>query len=170
MKNGDLDQLIARAEENWTNAVHGHPESCKFGFYCYGDAPGGIAGAAGCFVWFERRDAMLDFVEQTLPYVPPGRSDRDWSEVARQAAAIVSAMRSGGIDDETGLERLNVALRTFSQVEWIGTFDELMNSHERYPTKVRGEFYGDEASSAKIAPIEAEAVESFKDFLAGWGI
>jgi hypothetical protein len=165
MKNDDLDQLIARAEENCTNAVQGNPQSCEFGFYSYGDAPGGIGGGTGCFVWFENRDAMLDFIEHTVPYSPPGRSDKDWTEVARQTSAVIAEMRSNKFDDKSGIERLNAALKTFSQIEWIGTSDELMNSNEGYPKEVRAAFGG-----GNSGPVSAQEAGSFKAFLTDWGI
>jgi len=170
MKNDDVDASISRAEDNWTNAVQGHPQKCEIGFFSYSDAPGGIGGGMGSFVWFKTRDQMLDFIEQTLPYSPPGRSDKDWTEVATQTSAIVSEMRSNEIDDKSGIDRLNAVLKTFSRIEWMGTFEELMTSSDRYPAEVRAAFHGDECESEDLSIIGAHDVEDFKNFLGEWGI
>lgn len=180
MAEEDLDRRIERAEKNWQSATQGAPGDKTWGFYSYGDAPAGIGGGFGVFVWFPDRAAMLDFIADTLPYVQPGQSDKDWGEVAGQTEAIAQELKDGTTDDTAGIERLNRALVTFSQIEWMGTFDQLAASNETFPAAVRASFFDEDSTEElqpetadardAVDPIPADRLQEFREFLLDWGI
>ena len=169
--------LVERAEKNWQTATQGDPGENTWGFYSYGDAPAGAGGGFGVFVWFPSRDEMLDFIADTLPYAPAGPSDRDWGEAARQTAAIVNDLKHRAIADATGIERLNQALASFSQIEWMGEFGQLVASHDPYPAKIRAEFFQEDTASDDqpqdgdaIPPIPSDREREFREFLESGGL
>jgi len=169
-ENLDLEGLIKEAGAAW-EAANTEPGSDDWwGIYSYGDAPGAIGGGVGSFVWFPTRAKALQFVGNVLPYSPPGRSDMDWSAVASETASIVEEIERGEIDDELGRTRLNLALRTFSQIEWFGTFSDLTSGSHPYAHKVRADYREDEGGSEGADRIPAAEIDEFKQFLAEYGI
>ena len=170
MSDDNFQARIEQAETNWQSAAQGNPGDNTWGFFSYGDAPGGIGGGVGTFIWFPNRNEMLDFIATTLPYSPPGRSDQDWGSVASRTAAIVEEMKQGTIEDLVGVERLNEVLKTFSQIEWTGTFSELLTAEHSYATEVRAAFRNEDEDETSSAPIQPEEEEAFREFLETWGI
>ena len=161
----DLQSRIEQAETNWRSVAIGNPGDNTWEFFSYGDAPGGI----GSFIWFPDRDEMLDFIATTFPYSPPGRSDFDWGSVASRTAAIVEEMKSGNIDDLVGVERLNEALRTFSQIKWMGTMEELLRGGNSYATEVRAAFRDENEEGSSDDAIQPGEKEEFGEWLVDWG-
>ena len=167
------DETVSKAEQasrNWESVVQGDPESNSWGFFSYGDAPGGIGGGVGTFVWFPTRDEMLSFIADTLPYEPGGSGNADWQAVASQTAAVTDQLKSKAMDDQAGVEQLNQILKTFSQIEWMGTKEELLSGNHHYANEVRSAFWdskGEDESPEK--PIGKDEEQDFYEFLAHWG-
>ncbi len=114
------DETVSKAEQasrNWESVVQGAPGSNSWGFFSYGDAPGGIGGGVGTFVWFPTRDEMLSFIADTLPYEPGGSGNADWQAVASQTAAVTDQLKAKQLDDQVGVGQLNSILKTFSQID-----------------------------------------------------
>jgi hypothetical protein len=167
----DLDARVERAEARWSEVSSGPPpDDYKWGFFSYGDAPPAIGGGAGMFTWFPDRAAMLEFIEETLPYYPPGQSNLDADEIAENTAAVVEKIRLGTLSDEDGRLSLNQALTTCSQLEWIGTVTDLLAGDHPYVVRVRKTFRDDEDEDADGGPIEEDEKEEFFEFLCSWGI
>jgi hypothetical protein len=166
-----LQAAIDIAENLWSESERDPEDGKWWGFFCYGDASAPIGGGNGSFVWFPDRDEMLDFIRQVLPYSPPGRSDMDWEKVAKETEAIIDQMRGGDIDDKAATNHLNEALRSFSQIEWIGTFDDLLEGSHSYARLVRTEFRDSVEDATKQSdPIDEIELKDFKEFAALWGI
>jgi hypothetical protein len=167
----DLDDCAERAEASWQEVSSGAPpENCEWGFFSYGDAPPAIGGGVGMFTWFSDRASMLEFIEETLPYYPPGQSDLDANEIAGNASAVVEKLRLGTLTDEDGRQQLNKVLETCSQLNWIGTVSDLLSGKHPYVVEVRKTFRDDEDDDADGGPIGEEEKEEFFAFLDTWGI
>ena len=167
----DLDERIERAEVSWQEVSSGAPpDDCQWGFFSYGDAPPAIGGGVGMFTWFPDRASMLEFIEETLPYYPPGQSNLDAEEIAENTAAVVEKIRLGAVSDEEGRKHLNKVLETCSQLEWIGTVTDLLSGDHPYLVKVRRNFRDDEDEDADGGPIDEDEKEEFFEFLESWGI
>jgi hypothetical protein len=171
MSNDDLEKKIEDANSRWEKTVSVPEEVDWHGFYAYGDAPAAIGGGFGSFIWFSHRSEMLDFIKHVLPYSPPGRSDLDWEKVAHETSDIIDQMNQKQIDDKTGISQLNTALASFSQIEWMGTFGDLLGGEHHYAKNVREEFSSmlESADGETSAPIKDDAIEDFKEFLSTWG-
>ena len=167
----DLDDRIERAEASWQEVSSGAPpDDCEWGFFSYGDAPPAIGGGVGMFTWFPDRNSMLEFIEHTLPYNPPGQSDLDPDEIAENTAAVVEKLRLGTINDLDGIKELNEVLVTCSQLDWMGTVDGLLSGNHPYAVHVRQAFRDDEEEDSEGEPIEEDEKEEFFEFLETWGI
>ena len=167
----DIEERVERAEANWQEVSSGAPPAeCEWGFFSYGDAPPAIGGGAGMFTWFPDRESMLAFIENTLPYFPPGQADLDAGEVADHTAEIVHQMRTGALSDKDALLRLNKVLETCSQLQWIGTVTDLLSGDHAYAAEVRASFRDDADEAAGSHSIAEDEKENFFDFLDTWGI
>lgn len=181
MSDDILQARIDQAEANWHSCGQGDPELNSWGLFSYGDAPGGLGGGVGGFLWFPTRIEMLEFIASTLPYCPPGPISRDCEAVASETAAIIEQMKCGNVTDPVGIAELNKTLKHFSQITWTGTFRELLTEPHPYAVLVRTAFRseshgqaesddpveaGEQASGAPIPPAEEPA---FREFLGTWG-
>ena len=75
------------------------------------------------------------------------------------------------IDVDRAVEDLNNALRTFSQIEWVGTLDDLIRGSHPFAERVRKEFWElEESDSTGRQNVSDEEITSFRQFLAEYGI
>jgi hypothetical protein len=169
--NDDLEERLERAEASWQEVSNGPPaDDCEWGFFSYGDAPPAIGGGAGMFTWFPDRNSMLDFIASTLPYFPPGRSTLDPEDISENTAVVVEKLRLGTISDIDGIKELNEALVTCSQLNWIGTVEDLLSGNHPYAIQVREAFREDDEEESEGVPISEDEKEDFYEFLEAWGI
>lgn len=167
----DLDERVERAEASWQEVSSGAPpDDCEWGFFSYGDAPPAIGGGVGMFTWFPDRNTMLDFIANTLPYFPPGQSNLDPDEIAENTAAVVDKLRLGTVSDLDGIKKLNEVLVTCSQLNWMGTVEDLLTGNHPYAAEVRQAFREDSEEEAEGGPIGKDEKEDFFEFLESWGI
>ena len=173
MTEDDLEERVERAEASWQEVSSGAPpDDYAWGFFSYGDAPASIGGGVGMFTWFPDRASMLAFIEETLPYYPPGRSNLDPDEIATETASVVEKLRIGTVTDHSGIQHLNKVLKTCSQFNWIGTVTDLLAGDHPYAVEVRSAFRSDDDSEGDTEgePIDEDEKEEFFEFLESWGI
>jgi hypothetical protein len=167
-----MEEKINRAKALWQSAQTEPDEVNIWGFYSYGDAPPAIGGGVGSFAWFETRNELLQFIRDVLPYSPPGSSGADWNNVETDVHQIIAQAVEGKIDDRRAVEALNDALKTFSQIEWLGTFDDLIRSSHPFAERIRLEFWEleEEDNKADRQTISDDEIAAFRQFLAEYGI
>ena len=165
----DLQEKIDLAQNLWADTKNVPQSPSWWGFYSYGDAPPAIGGGIGSFVWFSQRSEMLKFIVEVLPYAPPGRADLDWDAVAHETAAIIDQMSANLLDDETAISKLNATLVTFSQIEWMGTYTDLLAGDHAYAKDVRAAYWSENGEN-KTDKIEASSMRDFEEFLSTWGV
>lgn len=171
MADDDLEDRVEQAEASWQEVSSGPPpDDAEWGFFSYGDAPPAIGGGIGMFTWFPDRNSMLDFIASTLPYYPPGQSNLNPDDISENTAAVVKKLRLGTISDLDGIKELNEALVTCSQLNWIGTVENLLKGDHPYTFDVRQAFRDDGEEEAEGAPISEDEKEDFFEFLETWGI
>ena len=170
MTQEEKDKSIEIANTLWKSSKSTPDEINSFGFFSYSDAPGAIGGGFGSFVWFENKNETLDFISKTLPFSPPGQRDLNWPKVASETKKIVAKMRANKINDLNGIEQLNEVLKTFSQIEWIGTFDELKNGSHPYAKNIREEYRSDNGiEEDNDVSISKTYEASFREFIETYG-
>jgi hypothetical protein len=146
------------------------PERSSWGLFSYTDAP--MAGYTGVFCWFKAQADLLDYVKRHLTFVAPGRSDIDPGRVVRDTQNLIDAMGSEPVLDVFEAQRLelNKILRTFSQVEWWGTFGDLLQGNHPYAKQVREWFRDDDDEDAVAArPIDDDEIDDFRDAIEQYG-
>jgi hypothetical protein len=170
MSEDSIRAIMEQAVLNWQAAVHGNPGKNTWGFYSYHQSYG-ITGGFGSFIWFTDRSSMLDFFTTSLPYTTADCSTHNPEEIAEIALRIndiIKEMKSGVVDDETAVLRLNEVLQSHIQIEWMGTVESLFRGEHPYAFKVRSSFRDENADPG--APIKPEEQEEFCEFLEEWGI
>ncbi len=167
----DLQERAERAELSWQDVRSGAPpEDHEWGFFSYGDAPPAIGGGVGMFTWFTDRLSMLEFIEETLPFYPPGRAGLDIEHVIEETAELVEQLRTGAITDQEGVAKLNSALKTCSQFNWIGTASDLLRGDHPYAAEVRAAFRDEGGEENNGGPITKDEQDEFFEFLDTWGV
>ena len=147
----------------------------KFGFFSYGDAPGGIGGGIGVFQWFANEKEALDQIEQVLPFDPPGPSSISPELVASEVQKIIEKRLNSAGEDEYEMQEfisdLNKALERFSQIEWMGQFEDLISAEVQtdFEKGVRETFFDNLGKDAYEGPINREHMDVFKDTLNTFG-
>ena len=118
------------------------PSFTSWGLYAYSDAPPVMCGSGtGSFLWFGGETEMLRFVREYLAWWHPAPSSMTAEEIAEGVQRIV--------DESAGKlrEGLNDFMRNMWQIEWWGTFKDLCESEEDFPTSVRESFQGGDDSA-----------------------
>ena len=79
---------------------------------------------------------------------------------------IIAGMRGGTISDDAAIPALNVALKSASQFEWIGTFTSLRNGKGELASSVVRSFRGGDTAS----PIASYELNDFREYLESYGL
>ena len=159
--------LAAIADDRWNDEELTKPKSKSWGFYAYGDAPAAIGGGIGSYVWFKSKSAMLIFIEEVLPFSPPGPSTSDCDEVAKLVADTCQKLRKSEIKFEDGQRILNKVLKSYSQFEWMGAFQDFKSGKTTYARKIILDFRRQNNLKISTKPISVDRSElyQFKDYL-----
>lgn len=168
----DIEATVEAANARWADVALGEPKSTSWGMYSYGDAPPAIGGGVGAFSWFDNKSALLRFIQEVLPYSPPGPGNSDPVVVADKVRAVLGQVRAGELELAKARRKLNTVLRAYSQIEWMGTFKDLKDGNDAYARKLIKEFRRSREIAVGAAPvaIARSQVEDFKEFLAEYGI
>lgn len=174
MCNEKRNSLVSSADV-WAQVMDTVPVDDCWGMFSYGDAPAAIGGGVGVFAWFEDRVSMFKFIEEILPFSPPGPSDIDPRPVMDAVSAVVKDIRDGVLPLEKGRENINEILKGFSQIEWWGTFRELRSGRCPYSQKLINDFrqlVSDDENLNRVStdPISDNELARFKDYLMTYGI
>ncbi|WP_267356651.1 MULTISPECIES: hypothetical protein [unclassified Methylobacterium] len=167
----DYDQwLVDRVEkadetsESILTNMHLTDES--WGFYCWGDAPGGIGGGVGVFYWFPNLPKLCGFLAEHGAFIFPVSGRKDMrivaSEVKIAANKIINEDTATAVTDQ-----INTVLKGEAQFEWIGRYVDLLAGNGEFPRRLRSQFRGGEND---YSSIEANERPEFDDFLATYGV
>ena len=181
-----------QADDQWARAAGYPAQSSSWGFFSYLDIAPGLCGAGvGGFTWLDSAEDLFDFLVRVAP--ASTRMQPDKKQAA--ASAIQAAIDSQGPIDAFALdavrEAANGQLANHLQINWIGSYQDLLHGNDRYALFVRARFHeardedGEEDAPdtesverdspldvlrAKGQPISAEQEEDFGDFLAEFGL
>ncbi len=167
-----LDALVEAAEARWDDEALTQPKSTSWGMFAYGDAPAGIGGGVGSFIWFDNKTALFKFVAEVFPFSPPGPSSSDPLAVAASIQALLSDFKTQPTEIEKIRKKLNLILRSYSQIEWIGTYKDMKSGNGPYPKKIIQAFRRsrDLPIGTKPVAVSRSQIQDFKDFLAEYGV
>jgi len=159
MPNEDYEPLIDTLPDIISNLTERSPKENQFGLFQYGDAPGGIGGGVGCFLWFTSDEERIEFIKKHAVILNPPPSSGDWDKVDQEVKRVCSST-------PLNLDDLNSVLKSYTQFPWIGSFNELLISEEGYPKEVK-EFYFDEEDKSLVIP--GDDIDDFIEFLTTYG-
>jgi hypothetical protein len=181
-----------QADDQWAHAASFPAKPTSWGFFSYIDIAPGLCGAGmGGFTWLDSAEEFFNFLVRVVP--ASTRMQPDKKQAA--ASAIQATIDSQGTIDAFALDAIREAangqLVNHLQIDWVGSYQDLLHGDDRYALFVRARFHesqdedeeGDapEAESverdspldllrAKGRPITPDQEEDFADFLAEWGL
>jgi hypothetical protein len=173
-ENFDTFLLRSRTIEEQNFEKNNRPESSWWGCFSYHDGPPIAGGGIGTFHWHTTRGALFSYINDVLPYLT-GSSGND-GIVANVTTAITANMQLGNMSDDEGIERLNHILRHYSQIKWIGTFDQLCHSDDAFCAHVRSWYrqndpdVDEEDGSNLSAPITPDKIDDFCEAIREYGL
>ena len=143
----------------------------KVGFFSRGDAIGAVGGGMGAFLWFPSFSELYQFLANYFVVLSPGRCDIDHEKVFNDVARIVKELGEGKVNKETAIQKINKAAQHFSQIEWIGELDDLIQGDGEFPKKVREYFFESREDAGSVKEkIGKEHQKAFLEFLSEYGL
>lgn len=162
MANKTTLEMLEKRSEDMAAFCPKPPKTGSVGFYCWGDAPGGIGGGVGAFLWQASRAGMIRFVRKYALFLNRPRSDLNLLAVNAEVEAITDRMSAGTLSDVAAIKALNKALRHATQFDWIGDYRELTDGNTSFAKALRKRFR-DGSSAAAVARAEKEDWLEFLD-------
>ncbi|WP_404296465.1 hypothetical protein [Halomonas sp.] len=164
-----IEQRMEQAQEALEECTAFPPEESDWGLFSYGDAPAGIGGGVGVFCWFATRDEMLDHIVEVLPFCPPGPCTSDPFQQQQAVRELITSLHQGKLQDDIAIVEINKVLRSFSQIEWWGTYDELIQGSSAFAQRVHAH-YQEQHGSPLPKPLVGEARQEWLEFLGMYGL
>lgn len=138
-----------------------------WGFLYYGDASPAIGGGIFGFSWFPDKGRLLDYLANHLTFLHPGPSRLDPGRVRREAQTHVATYLAGSTSESEFMNNLNHSLRGFTQVEWMGSLEELLSGDSgfglRWRMKARGVFVGEDGRIEEEEKYTADEINQAKE-------
>lgn len=139
-----------------------NPKHYSYGYFAYGDAPGGIGGGMGVCLWFKDYDEMEKFfIEQDL--LNQGwltEDESDYEKILNQVKDGLKLLRSSNLDEaKKGFDLVNQALVKRIQLAWYCSFQDVFNGKrvfDNYHAKLYKELLSEDYS-------EEEFIEFLKE-------
>lgn len=146
----------------------------SWGFFAYDDGPPFCGGGTGFFCWYDSKEEMLETLHKH-PFL--FHSDRESSEedeaeinLANSVRSVLEKMGKGSISDSDALEQLNKLLARIDQIEWWGSFEDLVTGDSEYAKHVRDSFGKLPKSVDTSVPVaESKELNEFISVLQEWG-
>ena len=173
------------AMEAWVEANECIPASEHWGFFSMDESPVGIGG----FTWFPTKQDMLQFFWEIIPPAMANESLSKVRSLCRNCRAHVRRHELGETSLEQLVEELNQSLKGATQIQWVGTFREMIAGRTLFCQILRAKFHAyraespvdaehemiDEDSSPRLlkrygTPVDDADLEEFMDFLGEWGL
>jgi hypothetical protein len=167
----DYDVRTERAQAAGEEANGRDPREHPFGFYSYGDAPGGIGGGVGVLLWFPTPESLLAYFSEHLTYQCHGPASSDETAVDASVKSAVATFEASGEPLENLIPVLNPILHNYSQIEWIGEFKDLAAGEREFEKRVRSSFRDadEEEENNPSSPIGPDQTDDFVEYLATYG-
>ena len=140
------------------------------GVFSYSDAPAAAGGGNGIFLWFKNWRELYQFLANYLIAMSPGPISEDHNPVYEKTWNILCNLAEGKIQREDAIQQINQAAKSYSQIEWWGTFKELYEGTGEFETKVRAACLRDDAKKGGPTKLTDQAKKQFIGALSEYGI
>jgi hypothetical protein len=138
--------------------------ACKpkgVGVFSFNDGPPAAGGGIGMFYWFKDWQEMYQFLANYLIPTSPGPANADHEVVYDKTWEIFNELVEGKIQRQQAFGQINAAAKSYSQIEWWGTLEELCEGQGEFEKRVRNDclhsFEGKMGSAEKNKLMEAIA-------------
>ena len=181
-----------QADDQWARATSYPAKPASWGFFSYLDIAPGLCGAGmGGFTWLDSAEELFDFLVRVVPASTRMQPEKKQAATSAIQVAIDSQGPIDAFALDTIRETANEQLANHLQINWIGSYQDLLHGDDRYALFVRARFhevrdeYGEEEAAeaesverdsaldllkAKGQPISSEQEQEFGDFLAEFGL
>jgi hypothetical protein len=167
----ELEMRRTSAQAAATAAWDENPAPRDWGLFSVSDAPAGIGGGVGAFLWFDSESDVLNFIEAHIAFHSPGPITVDVEALLLKVGAIVDKFKAHEIDYSAARLQLNSALEHFSQIQWWGATSDLLSADSEFPRRVRSWFRGNRGvSDSSDDPISEPEREAFWHSLVEYGM
>jgi hypothetical protein len=137
------------------------PRANEFGFFHYGDRAASQGGGTAVFMWFPTENERQEFLASRLLAMHSSCESEGEYESMR---ALLAQALSEPLSDQVPIS-YNAAMKGVAQVEWVGTFGDLLESGSIFAQKMRGDFRGEQGlTNERSMPITEEEIEDFIEF------
>ncbi|MDC0319247.1 hypothetical protein OAM02_01520 [Verrucomicrobia bacterium] len=172
ISNENGDDLWLKAQEACAQSVEKTPKKSDWGMYSYSDAPAAVGGGFGAFQWFSNYEKLRDFLRTYFMYQTPSPWGDDFENKVNVFIDLIDKS-STGEDLNKCLTEINILIKHYYVIEWLGTFEGLCSSIDGFPTKIRNEYRSclDDPKTGDSSPIKDDELEYFlKEFLSQYGL
>lgn len=166
------DDLTLKAQEACAESVERTPEKSDWGMYSYSDAPAAVGGGFGAFQWFSSYENLQDFLKTHFMFQTPHPWGAQFEDNLKNFHDLIN-QTSGREDLNDCLPKINILLKRYYVIEWVGIFQSLCSSNYEFPTKVRNEYrtYLDGMQVADSSSIQDHEIEQFvNEILSQYGL
>jgi hypothetical protein len=153
--------------------LHAHersPAGISWGFFAYDDAPAGIGGGCGSFLWFDSHREMIEFIGTYLPFWSAGSPRYRPTEVQAEVMPILAELCSTSQSPEHIRARLNQVLTGYATILWWGQFYELLIGKTEFAREVRLWFRSSRMPDPPDAHISVDEQKEFTEAIQEYGL
>ena len=181
-----------QADDEWARAASSPAKSTSWGFYSYLDIAPGLCGAGmGGFTWLDSAEELFDIFIRVLPASTRMALDKKQAASSYMQTVIRSQHQLDAFALDAVREAANSCLVNHLQINWLGSYHDLLHGDDRYALFIRARFHEARNEDAEEDAPEAESVErdspldllrakgqpvtkaledDFANFLAEWGL
>ncbi len=138
------------------------PRASSFGLFIYN---GGRGPSFQYSVWFSSRRRLLDFLANHLTYLFTGVPGTDPFAIHASVERAVGKFRESPAHLRLLIPKLNLLLRGYSRIAWVGTLKELKEGNGRRERLLRLEFRHSMKSELGPRSIQSSEGVAFRDFI-----
>ncbi|MEA5473347.1 hypothetical protein VB716_03840 [Synechococcus sp. CCY9201] len=167
----DPEALTQHCQEITSQSCDRDPRVFAWGLFAWGDAPPAIGGGVGAFQWFNSLEDVLEFVTDLSPAGYMTFEEEDWLQLRDTLRKIAKEFQSS---PRQSITDFNSQLKSLLQIDWIGSFEELLSGDEDFARKVRVSFREDwidqPSPTGSSRGIDSSETNEFIEFLDQYGI
>lgn len=149
------------------------PREFPWGYFSYGDAPGGIGGGTGLILWFASHREMLDFFlhHELESHWLENADEDERAEVLREVRTALEPLSESKSGLQSALAAANEPLRNLVQLTWWGRFEELVSGSGEFAMHLRSFFRSDDSDEeGRSSPITDAELSDFVESLQEYGL
>ena len=127
-------------------------------------------GRRGLLSLVQKPRTIVGFRGKSADFLAPGRGDIDPGRVLSAVKQIVRQIENGHLSIGDAIPQLNSALRHFSQMKWMGTFEDLIAGDGNFERGLRRCVSRAWGTGLTDAVITSEELKAFRTAIIEYGM